>query len=392
MKVLKQQIIPALFFILIIVTLGFWTGLGNSGEKISLPDYESRDTTSTTVMPVQYLSYQDYRYPVPAGGDVFLGERCLNITEGVSSGQIISWYKSGWNRGNDIPDAKQIVHDAGNFSVNSDEYLGFEGNWYVGITDKVAFVVRNGTLNVLSGSSYQNMNEKMVGMNPSGDTGKFDYGVLAIMNSTNQIDYTRYWVVLQEPTGILRDPGLNRTVEEKAFFREQQKAYYLNHTKPVVDYVRGRGYIVDYIGMTSPSIEVLAPLPFIEELAQRPEVRKIFLTKASHPLIKEMLQRKPDETLNVMVSHTKPPGVIRMPSGSFTEEQTIEYFWANRPLFENHTRAIVDLLQKENVSIRYIDPYPATGFWADVPIHLIEEFNARPEVAGMEREFPAYLV
>jgi hypothetical protein len=392
MKITNQQIIPSLFFVFIIVVIGLWIGLGNNVQKITVPDSGYQNTTVTTALPVQTPSCQDYQYPIQAGEDVYLGESCLNVSAGVSSGQVISWYKNGWNTGNDTPDARRIVHDAQNFYVNPDEFLVFGGIWYVGTTDQVAFVVRNVTHDILPGSSTQNMNVKMIVMNTSGDYGKFDVGVWAIMNSSNKIDYSRVWVVLEEPPGIPKKPGTNLTLAEKAVFREQQRAYYLNLTKPVIDYVRGEGYIVDYIGQTSPSIEVLAPPPFMEELAQRPEVRKIVATKATHPLIKEMLQRQPDETLNVMVGHTKPPGVIRMPSGSFTEEQLNEYYSANRLLFEKHTRPIYDLLEKENITIQYIGPYPATGFQADVPVHLIEEFNARPEVASMDRVILAYII
>jgi hypothetical protein len=44
--------------------------------------------------------------------------------------------------GNDTPDERRIVYDSENFFVNPDDFLGFEGTWYVGTTDKIAFVVR----------------------------------------------------------------------------------------------------------------------------------------------------------------------------------------------------------------------------------------------------------
>jgi hypothetical protein len=59
----------------------------------------------------------------------------------VSSGQVISWYKNG-HPGNATPDAKRIVRNALNFFADPGEFLGYEGTWYVGTTDKVAFVVR----------------------------------------------------------------------------------------------------------------------------------------------------------------------------------------------------------------------------------------------------------
>ena len=209
MKITNQRIIPSLFFVLIIVIIGLWIGLGNGIHKTPVPNPGSQNTTVTTVLPVQTPSCPDYRYPIPAGGDVYLGERCLNVSAGVSSGQEISWYKNQWNTGNDTPDARRIVHDAQSFYVNLDEFLVFGGNWYVGTTDQVAFEVRNVTRDILPGSSTQNMNVKMIVMNTSGDYGKFDVGVWAIMNSSNKIDYARVWVVLEESPGIPKEPGQN---------------------------------------------------------------------------------------------------------------------------------------------------------------------------------------
>jgi len=93
------------------------------------------------VAPYQAQSCESRLPPVPAGGDVFLGETCLNVSAGVSSGQVVSWYKNGRNTTQDTPDEQRIVYDSANFFVNPDDFLGFEGNWYAGSTGKVAFVV-----------------------------------------------------------------------------------------------------------------------------------------------------------------------------------------------------------------------------------------------------------
>ncbi|MFA5295700.1 MAG: tetratricopeptide repeat protein [Methanoregulaceae archaeon] len=100
-------------------------------------DLDSRYHTapSMTAIPTPPL-------PVQAGGDVWLGECCLDVSSIVTSGQIISWYKNDRNVGNIMPDVSRIVYDSHNFSVNPDEFLGFEGNWYLGTTDKIAFVVK----------------------------------------------------------------------------------------------------------------------------------------------------------------------------------------------------------------------------------------------------------
>ena len=400
MKISNQHIIPSLFFILIILIIGLWIGLGNNIRITPEPNYLSATDPGTPVTPIPIRSCQDKLHPVAAGGVVYFGETCLNVSDGVSSGQAISWYKNGRKSENDHSDAVRSVRDAHNFSITRENFMNYEGNWYVGTTDRVAFVVRDaipdrstGEKNSTNpGSSGQDTDTQISPPVVFNESGKFDAGVWAIMNSSNRIDSSRVWVVLEEQPGILREPGTNLTLGEKAVFREQQRAYYLNLTKPVVDYVRGEGYTVDYIGQTTPAIEVLAPPPFMEELAKQPTVRKVIVPKTTHPLIKEMLQRQPDETLKVMVGYTKPPGVIRMPSGSFTEEQLNEYYSANRPLFENHTRPIHDLLENENIRIEYADPYSAIGFRADVPVYLIEEFNARPEITYVDRVIPAYII
>lgn len=87
----------------------------------------------------------------------------------------------------------------------------------------------------------------------------------------------------------------------------------------------------------------------------------------------------------------KPPGVTQIPYNGSEARMTV-FYSENRALFGNYTRPILDPLKKVNTRLRYPGPYPATGFGADVPVYLIEEFNSRPEVSGMDLEIPAYLV
>ena len=132
---------------------------GRSGEAAECKGNETepgssgyRNTPVTTITPIQTPSC-DNQFPVPAGGDIFLGERCLNVSAGVSSGQVISWYKNGRDTGNSTPDAQRIIDDSGNFFVNPADFLGFEGPWYVGTTDKVAFIVWMPVLTSRSGTN-----------------------------------------------------------------------------------------------------------------------------------------------------------------------------------------------------------------------------------------------
>ncbi len=103
------------------------------------PRYWNNPRQAVTTAPVK--SCDGFLPPVPAGGDVYIGESCLNVSAGVASGQVISWYKNG-PPGNTPPEVNRIVRDAQNFFVDPGEFLGYEGIWYVGTTDKVAFVIR----------------------------------------------------------------------------------------------------------------------------------------------------------------------------------------------------------------------------------------------------------
>lgn len=369
------------FFVILVIMTGVWTVQNGSVRTTSVPNTTAQNTSADSILPDPACTCTEISGPIPAGGDVFLGESCLNVSTRISSGESVSWYNNSHTPGVDRPNVRRLVRDARCFFVNPDEYLGFEGKWYAGSTGTVVFVVRDPILD------YRHENK-------TADHAEiFDEEVIAMSNSTNRIDSVRIWVELEEAPGLRREHGLNLTPGERIRFRERQRAGFLNYTKPVVDYVRNRGYVVDYIGQTTPAIEVFAPTNFLEELAQQPYVRKISVPKTSHLLIKEMLQRQPDDTLDIYVSFTKPPGVTHMPDdGLLTEAGMTAYYLENGDLFGNHTRPILDPLKKMNISVRYIGPYPATGFWADVPAYLIEEYNSRPEVSGMEREIPAYLV
>jgi hypothetical protein len=139
MKIAKQKIILIFFLILVIVVIGFWIGHGNSIQKTpeSNPGYQSNPGIAVTpvqmlsgihtlaepgpgyqrnpespVTPVQTPPCYGNQDPVPAGGDVYIGEGCLDVSAGVSSEQVISWYKPGRNCGNATPDARRIVHNA----------------------------------------------------------------------------------------------------------------------------------------------------------------------------------------------------------------------------------------------------------------------------------------
>ena len=58
---------------------------------------------------------------------MYIGESCLDVSAGVSSGRVISWHKNGWNAGNTTPDASRIVRDARNFFVDPENFWGAKG-------------------------------------------------------------------------------------------------------------------------------------------------------------------------------------------------------------------------------------------------------------------------
>ncbi|MFA5221997.1 MAG: DUF3821 domain-containing protein, partial [Methanoregula sp.] len=107
------------------------------------------NTPGVAPAPGQTQQCHGQSFPVPAGGDVYIGESCLNVSGAVSSGQVISWYNNTWGPGNDTPYATRIVLDAQNFFVNPADFVGFEGTWYTGNKDRIAFVVKVPTLHNL---------------------------------------------------------------------------------------------------------------------------------------------------------------------------------------------------------------------------------------------------
>ncbi|HVP93556.1 MAG TPA: DUF3821 domain-containing protein [Methanoregulaceae archaeon] len=78
---------------------------------------------------------------VPQGGDVFIGENGLDVSSFISSGQVISWYSSSQIPGIDPPVVTLTISDADHFYVDPGSFIPYGGNWYIGTTSQVAFVV-----------------------------------------------------------------------------------------------------------------------------------------------------------------------------------------------------------------------------------------------------------
>jgi hypothetical protein len=69
-----------------------------------------------------------------------------------------------------------------------------------------------------------------------------------------------------------------------------------------------------------------------------------------------------------------------------------EYYAKNRILYEVHTRPVLERLTQENVRIVYSGPYPMNGFYVNLPVYLLEEFNARSDVVQIELDIPARVI
>jgi predicted secreted protein len=83
---------------------------------------------------------------IPQGGDVFIGEQSLVIP--VPSGSVISWYSGEKTPGVSPPDAMIAISDATHFYVSPVDFTGRTGNWYIGYTTSVAFVVIDPSVDV----------------------------------------------------------------------------------------------------------------------------------------------------------------------------------------------------------------------------------------------------
>jgi hypothetical protein len=96
---------------------------------------------ATLVMPVNGDGLQD----VPVGGTVFVGEEDLNLT-GIPSGTTLSWYAGTMVIGRSAPSATITIGNNASFYVAPSEFERHTGNWYIGNSEKVGFIVNNPTL------------------------------------------------------------------------------------------------------------------------------------------------------------------------------------------------------------------------------------------------------
>jgi trimeric autotransporter adhesin len=104
---------------------------------------------------------------VPHGGDVFIGEEGLNLT-GISSGTTVSWYGGSEIVGSGSPSVTMNIGNASDFFVAPSRFSGYTGNWYIGNTTQVGFVVNDPyqAVSVFDQMSMKDVTNKSV---PPGD-------------------------------------------------------------------------------------------------------------------------------------------------------------------------------------------------------------------------------
>jgi len=391
MKISKQQIVVLFLVISIAVVIGIWIESSNNIPVSSKTNFVNQNNSAITVTP-SASSCQEYIRTIPAGGDVYVGEKCLDVSASVSSGEVVAWYNQDQIAGKNSPDSVQPIGDARNFFVDPDIFLGHEGPWYVGTTKRVAFVVKVPILDSQSGkvapTNYgpytEDANTQIKPLGSFEGSDKIESSLWDTLNSTTRIDSVRAWVIVKEPADMNIPPVSNLSPAEKSTWREIQREYYMNATKPVFDTVRSKIFGVNYIGQTSPAILVAASPSFIQELAHRPDIQKMYLSKVTPPLAYEMGQLRADDTIRVEIYIAEPPGLPPIPQGYISEKPVAEYYADNKASYENQTLPVLDLLRKENVSVQQYGPYPFTAIFGDVPVHVIEELCTKSEVSRID--------
>ena len=67
---------------------------------------------------------------VSQGGDVFLGEKNLDVTDALGNAKQIAWWQPGTNSDTEQPADIEAVTEAGTFYVSPDIFVGKTGIWY----------------------------------------------------------------------------------------------------------------------------------------------------------------------------------------------------------------------------------------------------------------------
>ena len=112
---------------------------------------------------------------IPAGGEVFLGEKGLDVSAATGGASQIAWWQPGTNTETEQPADIQQVTNAQSFYVSPDIFVGKTGNWYQwnGSTKgPLAFNIKEPSLNlkIWDGSVNEDVTGKAI---PVGNYGNF---------------------------------------------------------------------------------------------------------------------------------------------------------------------------------------------------------------------------
>lgn len=112
---------------------------------------------------------------ISVGGEVFLGEKDLDITAAIGSSTQIAWWQPGTNSQTEQPADIEQVTNAKAFYVSPDIFVGKTGNWYKwpkGNETELAFAIKEPALNlkVWDGTANEDVTGKAI---PVGNYGNF---------------------------------------------------------------------------------------------------------------------------------------------------------------------------------------------------------------------------
>jgi len=112
---------------------------------------------------------------IPAGGEIFLGEKSLDVSAATGSVNQIAWWQPGTNTDTEQPADIQQVTNAQSFYVSPDIFVGKTGNWYQwngSVKGALAFNIKEPSLNlkIWDGSVNEDVTGKAI---PVGNYGNF---------------------------------------------------------------------------------------------------------------------------------------------------------------------------------------------------------------------------
>ena len=112
---------------------------------------------------------------IPAGGEVFLGERGLDISAATAGTSQVAWWQPGTNTETEQPADIQPITNAQSFYVSPDLFVGKTGNWYQwngSAKGPLAFNIKEPSLNlkIWDGSVDEDVTGKAI---PVGNYGNF---------------------------------------------------------------------------------------------------------------------------------------------------------------------------------------------------------------------------